>query len=427
MRARLDAALDVVPELAVRRRARATYDASPTSTNVPVQRVHGDLHLGQTLRTVKGWKIVDFEGEPAKPLAERLLPDSPWRDVAGMLRSFDYAARGRADCRPGRDDTGAEQRSLPRRRVDGAQPGGVPRRLHRRARAHRTRAGPARRPTWPTRPSTRRSTRPATARPGFPSRWPPSSGSPRGVSRAPGNTHDPYTRAADLDRDRRRQPPQPARRARSARPSTARPAASRCALCRPLAKSIDVAFSDPRSPTASSSSTSTQASRTASASWRTSTDSPSRGRLRQARPQTVDDPYRFLPTLGEIDLHLINEGRHEQLWHVLGAHVPLRASAPDRRGHGLRGLGAERQGRPRRRRLQLLGRPRAPDAPFGSPGVWELFVPGVGHGTNYKFQILGADGVWREKADPMACYTEIPPATSSWSSSPRTPGATTSG
>ncbi|UUZ58420.1 maltokinase N-terminal cap-like domain-containing protein [Nocardioides sp. B-3] len=92
MRDRLTAAIDVVPELAEHADAlRATYDALGALSEVPVQQIHGDLHLGQTLRTVKGWKIVDFEGEPAKPLAERLLPDSPWRDVAGMLRSFDYA------------------------------------------------------------------------------------------------------------------------------------------------------------------------------------------------------------------------------------------------------------------------------------------------------------------------------------------------
>jgi len=94
MSARLDAALDVVPDLAPYADAlRATYDRVRALPGLTVQQVHGDLHLGQTLRTSLGWKIVDFEGEPAKPLAERLLPDSPWRDVAGMLRSFDYAPR----------------------------------------------------------------------------------------------------------------------------------------------------------------------------------------------------------------------------------------------------------------------------------------------------------------------------------------------
>jgi maltokinase len=94
MTARLDAALDVVPELAPYADAlRATYDRVRALRGLTVQQIHGDLHLGQTLRTTLGWKIVDFEGEPAKPLAERLLPDSPWRDVAGMLRSFDYVPR----------------------------------------------------------------------------------------------------------------------------------------------------------------------------------------------------------------------------------------------------------------------------------------------------------------------------------------------
>ncbi|WP_029150194.1 maltokinase N-terminal cap-like domain-containing protein [Microbacterium indicum] len=92
MRDRLDRAILAVPELdAHAPRLRAVYDAVAGLGEIPVQRIHGDLHLGQALRTAAGWTIVDFEGEPAKTLAERREPDSPWRDVAGMIRSFDYA------------------------------------------------------------------------------------------------------------------------------------------------------------------------------------------------------------------------------------------------------------------------------------------------------------------------------------------------
>lgn len=92
---RLDAALLVVPELApFADDLRRAYDVVAERIEpVAVQRVHGDLHLGQVLRTQDGWVLLDFEGEPARPLAERTALMSPLRDVAGMLRSFDYAAR----------------------------------------------------------------------------------------------------------------------------------------------------------------------------------------------------------------------------------------------------------------------------------------------------------------------------------------------
>jgi maltokinase len=93
MRERLTAAIQIVPELENHSGALEEVFARLAGAEGEVQRVHGDLHLGQTLRTSLGWKLVDFEGEPAKPLAERQLPDSAWRDVAGMLRSFDYAAQ----------------------------------------------------------------------------------------------------------------------------------------------------------------------------------------------------------------------------------------------------------------------------------------------------------------------------------------------
>ncbi len=94
MQRRLDEAVVEVPALSdvAPGLSQAFTDLADLDAPVRVQRIHGDLHLGQVLRTSVGWKLIDFEGEPEKPVAERVGLDTPLRDVAGMLRSFDYVA-----------------------------------------------------------------------------------------------------------------------------------------------------------------------------------------------------------------------------------------------------------------------------------------------------------------------------------------------
>ncbi|MFB9738802.1 1,4-alpha-glucan branching enzyme [Streptomyces thermocoprophilus] len=124
----------------------------------------------------------------------------------------------------------------------------------------------------------------------------------------------------------------------------------------------------------------------------------------------VEDPYRFLPSLGEFDLHLIREGRHEQLWKALGAepmtHQGVTGTrftvwAPDAQGVRLAGD------------FDFWDGTQYPMRSLGASGVWELFLPGIGEGTRYKFEIHSRYGQRFLKADPMARRSEVPPDTAS--------------
>jgi len=125
---------------------------------------------------------------------------------------------------------------------------------------------------------------------------------------------------------------------------------------------------------------------------------------------TTDDPYRFVSSVGEIDLYLWGEGRHEQLWHVLGAHF--------RPHEGVEGTSFSVWA-PHARAVRVVGDFNGwygvnhAMRRLDDNGVWEIFLPGITPGNTYKFEILTAAGAWVTRADPMARYAEIPPSTGS--------------
>jgi 1,4-alpha-glucan branching enzyme len=125
---------------------------------------------------------------------------------------------------------------------------------------------------------------------------------------------------------------------------------------------------------------------------------------------TMRDPYSFLPTLGELDLHLVGEGRHEEIYGRLGAHV--------RELDGVTGT-AFAVWAPNARSVSVVGDFNSwdgrlhPMRSLGASGIWELFIPGVAEGQKYKFEIRTQEGRLRIKADPLAFATEVPPANAS--------------
>ncbi|MCP2312816.1 1,4-alpha-glucan branching protein GlgB [Kitasatospora paracochleata] len=127
-------------------------------------------------------------------------------------------------------------------------------------------------------------------------------------------------------------------------------------------------------------------------------------------PLVQEDGYRMAPTLGELDLHLIAEGRHERLWTALGAHV--------RTVEGVAGVSFAVWA-PNAVGVRVIGDfnhwdgTGHPMRSLGSSGVWELFVPDLADGATYKFQIRTRQGWVLEKADPLARAAQCPPATAS--------------
>ncbi|WP_374929923.1 1,4-alpha-glucan branching protein GlgB [Kytococcus sedentarius] len=438
LRTRLDAALAQAPELEpLRAEATARIDALEALDWPALQRVHGDLHLGQVLDVPdRGWVVLDFEGEPLRPVAERRAPDLPLRDVAGMLRSFDYVAGSLARESELPDEqrdalagwvAGVREAFLEGYRSVTGDQGTEPRLLLEALEVDKAFYEVVyerhNRPDWTPIPlhalerllgielaSPAHQASPAgEGASGGATRLAPVSTDPAHISRetahriVEGRSHDPHgvlglhpTDDGVVIR---------ALRPRARRVVALLPDGSRHEL-EHLADGIFGAHLPGVAPT----------DYRLEVVWPlpATADEARSEETQEAEPRVQDDGYRYLPGVGEMDLHLIGEGRHERLWTVLGAHVrshegPMGVSsgvsftvwAPN--AHGVRVVGDfnhwDGTGHPMRT--------------LGSSGVWELFVPGIGAGERYKFQITTAEGTTVTKADPMARRTEVPPATAS--------------
>lgn len=131
-------------------------------------------------------------------------------------------------------------------------------------------------------------------------------------------------------------------------------------------------------------------------------------------PVLVADAYHFLPSLGELDIHLVSEGRHERLWEVLGANVhTYQTSLGAVRGTAFAVWAPNATGAAVVGDFNGWNASQHPMRSLGASGIWELFIPDVVEGARYKFALQTKEGHRRDKADPLAKLAETPPGTAS--------------
>ncbi|UKA63408.1 1,4-alpha-glucan branching enzyme [Arthrobacter sp. FW306-04-A] len=390
-----------------------------------LQRIHGDLHLGQIL-LVPGaggepgrWAILDFEGEPLRPIELRNIPDVPLRDVVGMLRSFDYAAGAAI-----RENPAA---TVPVTWVDDCAeaflagygditPGTIDRRsplfvaLWLDKALYEVIYELRNRPDWLPIPVNASRQLLGNTSPGMGAAATSEGKEMTGSARTERPRVPLYVDAATLGRV--------AAGAHHAPHSVLGAHLDdhghvTIRTVKHLAESVTVVTEAGSTPM----------THETDGVWVAVLEPLQHGHVPDYRlevvygdsaPVTLDDPYHYLPTVGEVDLHLIGEGRHERLWDTLGSHVQhYRSSLGDVDGVSFAVWAPNAQAvRVKGDFNSWDGREHALRS-LGSSGVWEVFIPGVVAGARYKFELLTKAGHWVEKADPLAFGTEVPPLTAS--------------